>query len=196
MRKLKLQVQISVDGFIADINGKTDWMVWNWGPKWNWDDELQKYFNELTTTVDTVLLSRKMAVEGFIDHWASAAAKTGDPQAGFAKVITNATKVVFTKTLKEPTWPNTTLVKGDLVKEVNKLKAQEGKDIIVYGGASFVSSLIKAGLIDELHLFVNPTILGEGMPIFKEAGGTEFQLVNALPYKCGVTVLAYTLKGK
>lgn len=66
MRKLTLEVQMSVDGYIAEKNGNTDWMVWNWGDEWNWDDELKKYHTDLTKSVDGILLSRKMAEAGFI----------------------------------------------------------------------------------------------------------------------------------
>jgi len=198
MRKLKLQVQISIDGFIADTNGSSDWLVWNWAPVWNWDDELKKYFNDLMDSVDCVLLSRKMAEEGFIEHWTKLSQNPNDPQFTFASSIANASKVVFTKTLKQSRWDNTTLAKGDLIGEVNSLKNQSrsgGKDIIVYGGASFVSALIKAGLIDEFYLFVNPTVLGSGMPIFKELSHKlKLTLVKSKSYDCGVAVLKYVLK--
>lgn len=194
MRKLKLQVQISVDGYIAEINGKTDWMVWNWGDEWNWDDDLKKYFNDLTESVDCILLSRKMAEEGFIAHWAKVAENPNGPQVAFAKKITEAHKVVFTKTLDKSEWNNTDIARGDLEGEINKLKNQNGKDIIVYGGATFVSSLIKAGLIDEFYLFVNPTVLGKGMTIFKEINSDlNLTLVKSTSYDCGIVVLKYKL---
>lgn len=195
MRKLKLQIQLSLDGYIADVHGKTDWMVWAWGSQWTWDDALKKYFIELKSTVDCVLLSRKMAEEGFIDHWKKVSENTSDPQFPFAKKIAAAEKVVFTKTLDQSTWPNTSLAKGDLTSEVNQLKNKPGQDIMVYGGASFVSSLIQAGLIDEYHLFVNPTILGKGMPIFQQLQDkSALTLLQATPYACGVTVLSYSLR--
>jgi dihydrofolate reductase len=193
MRKLKLQVQISIDGFIADKNGKTDWMIWNWGQEWTWDNKLQKYFEDLTASIDCVLLSRKMAVEGFIDHWAKMA-DSKNSQSSFAKIIKPAHKVVFSKTLKKSKWDNTEIAGGNLKTEIDKMKKQKGKDIIVYGGASFLSSLIHANLIDEFHLFVNPTMLGGGMPIFKEAGKLNLDLVDAKSYACGIVVLIYQPK--
>jgi dihydrofolate reductase len=191
MRKLKLQVQVSVDGYIADTNGKTDWMVWNWGPEWIWDAALRRYFIGLKDTIDCVLLSRKMAEEGFIAHWAKTAEDAGNPQFPFAKKITDAHKVVFSKTLTRSVWASTTIAGGDLIAEVNKLKSREGKDIIVYGGATFASSLIEAGLIDEFYLFVNPTILGNGMSIFKSPVKSTLSLISAESYDCGVAVLVY-----
>ena len=104
-------------------------------------------------------------------------------------------KVVFTKTLNKSQWVNTDIATGDLTDEVNKLKRREGKDIIVYGGASFDSSLIKAGLIDEFHLFVNPAAIGNGMTIFKELNEMlKFTLAKSITFDCGVVLLRYEPK--
>lgn len=149
MRKLKLQVQRSLDGFIAGPNGEMDWMTFAW------DDALKEYVKKLTEPVDCILLGRKLA-EGFIPHWAGVAANPNDPEFAAGQKFTNTPKVVFTKTLEQSPWDNTELATGDLADEVTQLKKQDGNDIIVYGGADFVSSLIKEGLIDEYHLFVNP----------------------------------------
>jgi len=178
---------------MADANGKTDWMIWNFGPDLNWDDELKRDFNALHSEADTILLSRKMAVEGFIGHWAAVAEKP-EQEYAFARNITAARKVVFTKTLASAEWKNTTLAKGDFMEEVNRLKAQDGKDLIAYGGASFVSSLIKARLIDEYHLLINPTALGNGIAVFGEAGDRlNLKLIQAKAYRCGMAVLMYTM---
>ena len=185
MRKLKLQVQISVDGYIAGPNGEMDWMVWNW------DDELKKYVTDLTDSIDCILLGRKMAPE-FISHWAKVAANPDNPEFTAGKKFTDTPKVVFTKTLDESEWENTALATGDLVEEVKKLKQKEGKDIIVYGGASFVSSLIKEGLIDEFHLFVNPAALGNGMPIFERLDKKQsLTLKRSVAFDCGIVLLCY-----
>ena len=107
-------------------------------------------------------------------------------------------KVVFTKTLDKSTWNNSTLAKGHLAEEIANLKKSGrggNKDIIVYGGAGFVSSLIKEGLIDEYHLFVNPTAIGNGMTIFKSLDRTQkFSVIQSRFYSCGITVLSYKPK--
>ena len=186
MRKLKLQVQISVDGYIAGPNGEMDWMTWNW------DDELKNCVSELTAPVDTIVLGRILA-EGFIGYWAGVAANPDDPSQPFGKIMTGTPKVVFTKTLEKSGWDNTILAKGDLAEEINKLKSLEGGDIIAYGGASFVSGLIKAGLIDEYNLFVNPAVVGNGMPIFKEISSRlNLELIKAQAFSCGVALLRYS----
>lgn len=188
LRKLKLQVQMSVDGYIAGPNGEMDWMVWDW------DDKLKEYVNELTESVDSILLGRKMT-EGFISHWSNVMTKPDDPDHTFAKKMIDIPKVVFTKTLNKSDWVNTDIATGDLTDEINKLKNQNGKDIIVYGGASFDSSLIKAGLIDEFHLFVNPVAIGNGMTIFKDLNEMQkFTLVKSIAFDCGIVVLHYEPK--
>ena len=79
-----------------------------------------------------------------------------------------------------------------MVDEINKLKKQDGKDIIAYGGATFVSALIKHGLIDEFHLFINPTAIGNGMSIFKELDNKQnLILVKSTSFDCGIVVLNY-----
>jgi dihydrofolate reductase len=185
MRKLKLQVQTTVDGFIAGPNGEMDWMALPW------TDDLNSYVEELTDSIDCIVLGRRLA-EGFIPYWASVAADPENPDVASGRVFTDTPKVVFTKTLETSEWENTVLAKGDLVDEINRLKKQDGKDIIVYGGATFVSSLIKAGLIDEFHLFVNPAAIGSGMAIFKEVDGKQnLKLVQSRAFECGIVLLKY-----
>jgi dihydrofolate reductase len=188
LRKLKLQVQMSLDGYIAGPNGEMDWLVWNW------DDKLKEYVNELTESVDSILLGRKMT-EGFISHWSDVMTKPNDPSYAFAKKMIEIPKVVFTKTLNKSQWMNTDIATGDLTDEINKLKSQNGRDIIVYGGATFDSSLIKAGLIDEFHLFINPAAIGNGLTIFKDLNEIQkFNLVKSIAFDCGIVLLHYEAK--
>ncbi|GAB3270042.1 dihydrofolate reductase family protein [Larkinella harenae] len=182
MRKLKLQVQLSVDGFMAGPNGEMDWLAFNW------DEKLQAYVTALTEPVDCIVLGRKLA-QGFIPHWAS------HPELDGAEKFNNTKKVVFSKTLQVSEWENTMLAKGDLVDEITKLKNQDGSDLIVYGGATFVSALIRHNLIDEYHLFVNPTAIGQGMPIFQALGQNHpLTLVKSTSFDCGIVVLHYEPK--
>jgi dihydrofolate reductase len=185
MRKLKLQVQMTVDGFIAGQNGEMDWMCFPW------TDDIINYVREITEPVDTIILGRKLA-EGFIPHWETVVKDPKNPEYEGGLKYTSTPKIVFTKTLDKSTWNNTEIVKGELVEEISKLKNKAGKDIIVYGGGTFVSALIKHKLIDELHLFVNPSAIGNGMPIFKELTAMqEFSVINIKHFECGIITLIY-----
>lgn len=176
---------MSVDGFIAGQSGEMDWLVFNW------DDQINQYVKDLTEPIDCIVLGRKLA-QGFIPHWAGVAADENHTEFAAGKKFTNTHKVVFTKTLEKLEWENTVLAKGDLVEEISKLKNQKGSDMIAYGGGTFVSSLIKANLIDEYHLFINPAALGSGMSIF---AGLESRLNLKLKtnraFSCGIVVLCY-----
>jgi dihydrofolate reductase len=187
MRKLKLQVQMTVDGFIAGPNGEMDWM------KFPWTEDIIEYVREITNPVDTILLGKNLA-QGFIPHWENVAKNPDDTEYEGGIKYSKTPKVVFTKTLDESIWSNTVLATGDLVDEVNTLKNQNGGDLIAYGGATFVSALIKQGLIDEFHLFINPSAIGSGMPIFKELDNRQnLILIKSTSFDCGIVVLHYKL---
>lgn len=184
MRKLKLQVQISVDGYVAGANGELDWTV-------NSDEKLWQLINELPDSSDTLLLGRKMA-EDFVPHFE--AFGPDSDKFTFARKMVNIPKVIFTRTMDKPFRKNISLANGNLAEEIAKLKNQDGKDILVYGGAGFVSSLIAEGHIDEFFLFVNPVMINKGMRIFDGLQTHQkLSLISAIPYKCGVTVLRYEL---
>lgn len=188
MKKLKLQVQISIDGFVSTgPNDEQHWVTWAW-------EEIRPHVLGLFDTTDTILIGRKLAVD-YIPYWQDVNTKPDDPMHEVAQRIVRAKKVVFTKTLDKSEWDNTDLAKGNLADEVRKLKGQSGKDIIVYGGSSFVSALIREGLIDEFHLFVNPVALGHGGAIFdglKEYKNLE--LKNSVVYNSGIVLLHYEPK--
>jgi dihydrofolate reductase len=184
MRKLKLQMQLSVDGYVSGPNGETDWMSWGWG------DDIKDYVKVLTDPIDTIIMGRKLA-EGFIPHWTDLMQnpETADE---FTQKMVNTHKIVFSKTLKASAWDNTDLATGDLAEEVKKLKGMDGGDIITYGGAGFASSLIKAGLVDEYHLFINPAAIGNGMPIFKLLDSKlSLKLAKSQAFEVGIVVLNY-----
>ena len=109
--------------------------------------------------------------------------------------MNNTPKVVISNTLTESPWENAVIAGGDLAETVNRLKAQPGGDMIAYGGGTFVRDLIAKGLLDELHLFVNPTAIGAGMPVFPHLDShQQLRLVAARPFDCGITALHYEPK--
>jgi dihydrofolate reductase len=186
MRKLKLQMQMSINGFIAKPGGELDWMTLDWS------DDIKTYVTDLTNSMDTIILGRKLA-EGFIPYWTDVKANPDHPENEAGKTFTDTPKIVFSKTLNNSLWDNTTVVNGDFVSEIKKLKDKNDKAIIAYGGAEFVSSLIKEDLIDEYHLFVNPVAIKEGLTIFDKIPDIKkFSLTDSKQFDCGINLLCYT----
>ena len=193
MRKLKLQMQMSIDGFVSTgPNDEQHWVTWAW-------EEIRPHVLGLFDTADTILIGRKLAVD-YIPYWQEVNTRPDDPMYEVAQRIVAAKKIVFTKTLDKADpvtngWGNTELAKGELTEEVKKLKEQSGKDLIVYGGNSFVSALIKENLVDDFHLFVNPVALGHGEPIFNQLENfKQLKLKKSIVYDCGIVMLNYELK--
>lgn len=195
MRKLKLLVQISVDGYVGGPNGDLDWRTWNY------DDKLKAFANNLRDGCDIILLGRKMA-DVFIPHFedtvnnlqAQNGDKALDEKFAYANRMVSMSKIVFSKTMKAVDGKNVSVENGDLVTAIKNLKSKEGKDMIVYGGAGFVSSLIKEGLIDEFNFFVNPVMINKGLRIFDLLEHRQkLSLINAMPYECGIAVLTFKL---
>ncbi len=180
MRKLKLQVQMTVDGFVAGPEGQLDWMTRDL------DEGVLARITQLTDTSDTILLGRKMTV-GFINYWE--AVQPQSPEYFFARKMVDTPKVVFSKTLTRVAGKNVRVESGDLVRAVTQLKEQRGKDIVVYGGATLVSALIEHDLIDELNIFVNPVAIGRGMRIFKDR--KALRSIGSTAYPSGVVINTY-----
>jgi dihydrofolate reductase len=184
MRKLKLQMQVSVNGMIGTKTQK--------GPvSFNWDDEIRQYSISNAANVDCILLGRRTA-DGFIPHWRSVAANPKDADFELGKLITSKPNVVFSRTLRKSEWPNATVATDELADSVNQLKKQTGKDLLVYGGSGFVTSLIEHNLVDEYHLLVNPVALGSGLTIFAGlADALPLTLVKTKSFSCGTILLCY-----
>jgi dihydrofolate reductase len=184
MRKLKLQIQMTIDGFVGGPNGENDWVFLSGG-----DEAGFQKIIELADSCDTLLLGRKMS-PGFIEHWENiSGSQTDSPQKTLAQLIVNMRKVVFSSTETAVSGKNVELENGDLVTAVQSLKNQPGKDILVYGGAGFVSSLIEHNLIDQYFIFRCPVAIGRGLTIFKEQ--KILNLVSSTVYKNGKTLEAY-----
>ncbi|WP_395111243.1 dihydrofolate reductase family protein [Actinomadura sp. SCN-SB] len=180
MRKLKLQVQVTVDGYMGGPNGEMNWM------SHPWSDDLSEYVDALGRSVDTIVLGRKLA-EGFIPAWESG--PEGETQESI-DWMNDTPKVVISNSLKESPWANATVAGGDLADTVNTLKSRDGGDLIVYGGGTLVRDLIAGELIDDLHLFVNPAAIGSGLPVFPGLGTPQrFRFVASTSFECGITAL-------
>ena len=182
MRKLKLQMQITIDGFVADPEGQLDWMT-----DMSRDEKFFALLDHRIDTSDTILMGRKMT-EDFINQWEGV--KSDSPLYEFAGKMVRTPKIVFSRTLKSVKGQNVRVENGPLVEMVTQLKNQPGKDILVYGGATFASSLIESGLIDEFNFFVNPVAIGQGMRIFTQL--RALSLVDSVVCPSGVVLNTYT----
>jgi dihydrofolate reductase len=185
MRKLKLQVQMTLDGFVAGPDGQLDWM-WIPGER---DETFFSKVIELADSCDIILLGRKMT-PGFIDHWENVVDNQPDsPEQSLAQRMVNMRKIVFSCTQTAINGRNLEVENGDLAAAIQALKKEPGKDIMVYGGANFVSSLISQNLIDEYFIFSNPVAIGNGLSIFKEE--KLLKLDSSTSYKNGKILNKY-----
>jgi dihydrofolate reductase len=160
MRKIILAMSISLDGYVEGPNHDTSWMRTD-SPS-DWDDLF-----EMLESVDLLLLGGGM-FEEYRDYWTQALTnpKASANEVKFARWAEKHRHIVFSRSIKNPKWENTTVTSGDAIEEVKKLKSQTGKNIYVVGGAKFASALLDAGLVDELRLVVNPWVLGAGKSLF------------------------------
>lgn len=182
MRKLIYSLGISLDGFIAGPNGNIDWTA----P----DEELHRFHNLQTREIGVHLCGRR--VYEVMTYWETA---DQDPSAAdytleFAHIWKSLPKIVFSKTLEQVVG-NTTLLRGGVVEEVTKLKQQPGKNLAV-AGAGLASTLIKHNLIDEYRLFINPVVLGAGIPYFPPLEQRiQLELLETRTFSSRVVYLRY-----
>jgi dihydrofolate reductase len=185
MRKLKLQMQMTIDGFVAGPNGENDWVFL---PGKQAPAALQ-FTTDMAGSCDTILSGSSLA-DGWVDHWQNIADNQPDsPWNPFAKLMVSHRKVVFSRTKTEIAGPNVEVESRDLAKVVQELKNQPGKDIIVYGGVKFARSLINLNLIDEYYIIVNPVAIGTGQTIFSEK--KVMQLEESIAYTNGKVMNKY-----
>lgn len=185
MKKLKLQMQISLDGYAAaGPDDEQKWVTWAW-------DEIKPYVVDFAASADVEVIGRKLATD-YIPFWLDTATKPEDPMYAIATIFESRKKVVFSKTLDNAKWPKTEIAKGKLVDEIVRLKNEPGKDIMVCGGVSFVSSLLKEELIDEFQFYINPVILGSGWRVFDEVKNWQrLKVIKTITFKSGLVLLHY-----
>ena len=160
MRKLILFMHTSLDGFVAGSNGEMDWI--------NVDEEIFEYAGKQTDEADTALYGR-ITYQMMESYWPTAAdqpnATKHDKQ--HSSWYNKVAKVVLSKTMQGMNFNNVTIISDNLYNEMIKLKEGTGKDILIFGSPTAVHSLMAENLIDDYWLFVNPVLLGQGIPLFK-----------------------------
>jgi len=189
MRKLIVSEFVTLDGVMQAPGGKDEdrdggfehggWTI----PYWH--DDIGRAFGALMQDTDAFLLGRRT----YVTH-----AEAFEPMpAGdlFGDMMNAPKKYVVSRTLKDPIWRNTTIIRDNVIEAVRALKAQAGKNILTDGSSQLVHALLKHDLVDELHLLLYPLTLGGGKRVLPEGVPAKFSLESATPYPTGVVGLHY-----
>ena len=181
MKKIIAGMFISLDGVIEDPH------LWHF-PYFN--EEMGAAVGSMMADADTMLFGRN-TYESFAGAWPEREAAGGE-DAGFAKTIGDARKIVASSKALEFTWRNSEQLQGDLVETVRELKSGTGGSIGMSGSPSIVRQLVAAGLVDELHLLVHPVVVGKGMRLFDDSSESiPLTLLSSETFKTGVLHLVY-----
>ncbi len=185
MRNLIVSEFVTLDGVMEDPGGAEKFERGGWAFKFQRGADGDKFKLDEMLACDAFLLGR-VTYEGFAAAWPS---RTGE----FADMMNNMPKYVVSTTLDNPTWKNSTVIRGDVANEVMKLKAAPGKDILVAGSARLVNSLMENQLVDVFRLMVFPLVLGKGKRLFTNGtAGHAMRLEQVCPVGDeGVFTLVY-----
>jgi dihydrofolate reductase len=185
MRSLVYFMHASLDGFVAGTKGELNWVTV--------DDEIFDFVSTLTDQADTALYGR-VTYQMMEAYWPTAAdqphaSKHDKEHSIWYKKVS---KVVLSKTLTETGLTNTIVISDNLMENINKLKKQSGKNILIFGSPGASHSLLKIGLVDEYWIFVNPILLGQGIPLFKNVTDMiKLKLLESKTFNSGVVALHY-----
>lgn len=185
MRKIVQFMHVSLDGFVAGPNGEMDWITV--------DDEIFDYAGNRTDNSDLALYGR-VTFDMMEGYWPTAA---NQPNASkhdieHSRWYNNVDKIVISKTLKGKTIKNTRIISDNVGAEVQKIKQGPGKEIIIFGSPGAAHTLMGEDLIDEYWVFVNPILVGKGIPLFENIRNrTNLKLVKSHAFTCGVVCLHY-----
>lgn len=188
MRNIISFMHISLDGFVAGPNGEMNWI--------KVDEELFDHVGKRISETGTALYGR-VTYDMMEGYWPTAgdeldASKHDIEHSAWYK---KAHKIVLSKTLQGKDLPNTTIISDNVAERLNEIKQQEGSEILLFGSPTATHALMEQGLIDGYWLFVNPVILGEGIPLFKGVKGkTSLKLVGTRQFTNGVTELNYIVE--
>jgi dihydrofolate reductase len=186
MRKVILSMFMSLDGFIEAPNHE---LV----PP-DWTDDLIPYWIDANLATTGTILYGRVAYLMNAAFWEPAATDPGSPAAKIdhAPTMNRLQKIVFSKSLAEPVWDNSRIVRGDMVAEVSRLKAEPGGDIVMFGGADIASHGIRERLFDEYRFMITPLVLGAGNPLFRGSHHRfKLELLSSRQLDTGAMILHY-----
>jgi len=194
MRKLVTSTFVTVDGIMQAPGGPGEddsggFTSGGWSVNY-WDDMMGQVMGETFARQPELLLGRK-TYEIFAAYWPNAADEPG------ADNLNNAKKYVVSRTLDGVDWNNSTLIKGDVVKEITRLKELDGPELQVHGSSNLIQTLLKHNLIDEMHLWIFPVAIGNGKRLFGEGTNPSgFKLLDSRTSSTGVVIATYELRGE
>jgi dihydrofolate reductase len=178
MRRVVLQMGVTLDGYVAGPGGEGDWGL---PPE---DPDVRAWKVASLRKAGTHIMGR-VTYEQMAGHWPTA---TGD----YAAFMNNLPKVAFSKTLLTAEWAGSRIARGDLAEEISALRSEPGGEIMAHGGAAFVQALSRLGLIDEYRLVILPVALGNGLPLFKDlAKPLRMDLAEAKSFSDGTVIHVY-----
>jgi len=184
-RKLVLSCYTSLDGVIQDPVGMENSGLGNWTGPFSRGPEGDRIMHEELEAADIVLLGRT-TYEGFAAVWPSV-----DDPAGFARTLNAMRKYVASTTLKQAEWTNTSILSDYVVSAVRKLKSEGGGDILIYGSAGLVHTLLPHGLVDEVRMMIYPIVLGRGTRLFPADYAATLELKQIRSLGSGIVHAAY-----
>lgn len=188
MRKIMASVNLTLNGYMAGIDGELNWHF----PYW--DEAMSAYSYEQLRVADTLLLGRR-TYELMADYWPHAATRPSPSEADMvlADNMNSYRKIVFSGSLAHARWQNTIIVNKITRQYFHTLKQQAGKNMLILGSGSIIHKLTQLGLIDEYCLWIHPVILPAGVPLFKKIKiPPHLQLLTTREFSTGVVVLNYT----
>ena len=178
----------SLDGFVAGPNGEMNWI--------KIDEEIFDFVGTMTDKADAALYGR-VTYQMMQSYWSTAgdAPNASKHDKEHSAWYNHVSKIVLSRTLHEEGLENTRVISDELVENINAIKKQDGKNILIFGSPTASQSLLSLGLIDEFWLFVNPILLGQGKPLFRDIHETiPLKLTESKTFACGVIALHYETK--
>jgi dihydrofolate reductase len=184
MGRIVVTEYISVDGVVEAPSGMEDFERVGWTDAFTRGPEGDSFKFDETMASDALLLGR-VTYDGFAPVWPQV-------EGEFADKFNSMPKYVVSQTLDDPEWNNTTVLSGDVLEEVTKIKQQHDGDIVVHGSPQLAQTLIEHDLVDALHLQVYPVIVGAGKRLFGETSGSQrLRLTQANTVGDGIQILVY-----
>lgn len=180
MRKVVVSNLVSLDGFIAGPSGETDWF--------SVGRDFQDFTKERLSSIGVILFGR-VTYDLMAGYWPTASSEDNDP--AIIDAMNTLPKIVFSRTLASTEWNNAVINRGDPARETERMKAEGGKDIVIFGSGTIVSALSAAGLVDEYRIFVNPVILGAGKTQFDVRHRIGLRLKETKVFGNGLVLLTY-----